>query len=310
MHIEKFIRNKRGDVVSYIIVFAALVLIGIYVFSNIKGTAKESTEVSACGIDSTLEMETQENCDIKIEKLQIKNDAKGSSGAKIYSSCADIQENGGGSKSGSYQIKTPMGDVKRVTCDMTTNGGGWTLISEEEFVASTTPPVGSGLIAKEAFSTPNYTGDAPSGWYTMFAGVSNGKTQAKTIITDTGGIRYTEVNVEIQATFSWSVDGFSNTHGNPPNRMSIDGQYVDGISVTAGGQGSRTHIHTFSPSTLGASDERRTFIGNDFTVGSTINTKVKKTIPATTAIIETRIMLDQTWQDESIGIQKLKIWVK
>ena len=103
MHIEKFIRNKRGDVVSYIIVFAALVLIGIYVFSNIKGTAKESTEVSACGIDSTLEMETQENCDIKIEKLQIKNDAKGSSGAKIYSSCADIQENGGGSKSGMFK---------------------------------------------------------------------------------------------------------------------------------------------------------------------------------------------------------------
>lgn len=432
MMLKRFMREKRGEVTTYIIVIAIAIVIGFFGFSKIKNTSKDNTDFAACGINETLEIYTNNKCknpsnnaignnsppptnnETETPKDTNTNDNgfnnggsnnnssgdKGSGTLAIHSSCAEIKANNSNAHSGTHQIKTPSGEIIRVTCDMTTDGGGWTLVSKDmlptnskldlipELPIITLPeiPIEVSILPKESLLTPNISKSAevsskassiipsisedfnilsknpistprdpiiipndpifkpidpiltpnvpivrprdpiiipndpiltptmpvnyPNGWFPIFKKSSNGVMQSTSLIANEEGIQHSEIRVEIQAEFYYTADGFNNTHGNPPNRMSLNGQYVDGISITSGNAGNRTHVHTISPATLDTNDARRNFIGNDLTIGQIINTTFTKIISTSTSIIETRVMFDQPWDDETVAIRKLNVWVR
>jgi hypothetical protein len=93
----------------------------------------------------------------------------------------------------------------------------------------------------------------------------------------------------------------------------INGQYVDGISITYGSQGARHHIHTLSPSTTDigrAGLEWLVSSGNHTETNGTNVTILSDIKPLGAEIISARLMANQDYTDEKVGIQKFKVWIK
>ena len=312
---RRFTKEKRGDVVQYIIVLSVIVVILSFAFPKIKTSMKDSTETATCNINNIIGDEKElKDCATKNNNPSDGNKppsgggSGGNTNTTIYRSCLETVTNKPSSPDGIYPIKLADGSVKNMNCDMT--NGGWTMVTNYDFSKDRTPPAGSSFVAKDELVSASYPAVAPEGWYTTFTTLSNGKMQYTNFFSNTEGITYSNVKVDMKVNFIWTADSFGNTHGSPPNRMSLDGQYVDGISVTTGAEGSRKHILTATWSANLPTDERADFIKGDFVSGITINKAVTKTVPTTNEKIETRVMLDQWWQDENIGIQKYNVWVK
>lgn len=315
---KRFTKEKRGDVVHYILVLSVIVVIAAFAFPKIKTASKDSTEQSTCHMDNLMKDASEmKDCTPKNTggtQPPSGDNSGGGSGSgggtatPIYRSCLETLEHNSSLADGIYPIKLSDGSVKNMPCDM--KNGGWTLVSNYDYSQDKTPPAGSSLVAKDPFISASYTGTAPEGWYPHFTLLSNGKMQYTNFYSNKEGIPYSNVKIDMKVNFMWTVDSFGNTHGSPPNRMSLDGQYVDGISVTTGAEGNRKHILTATLSTVMPTDERKDFIKGDTITGATINKAVTKSVPTTNEKIETRVILDQTWQDENIGIQKYIVWVK
>lgn len=230
---------------------------------------------------------------------------------KNYRSCLDILKDNKDAENGDYMVVAPNGSYQKIECNMEDDGGGWMKVADYDYLKDTTPPQNSTLQAKNAFYSTSHTDQAPAGWYPQFTTNSNGMIHAATITSNESKLPYKEVKMEMKAKLLWSIDSFGNTHGNPPNRYSIDGQYLDGISVTSGEEGSRTHLWSVTWTATLPSDARKTFIGNNLISGQNIEGSYTRILSNTlNEKIETRIMLDQTYNDENIGLQKLFIWIR
>ena len=57
----------------------------------------------------------------------------------LRESCLDILQNGESKGDGNYTIDPPCGDVREVYCDMTTDDGGWTRITDLDFSVDACP---------------------------------------------------------------------------------------------------------------------------------------------------------------------------
>ena len=129
--------------------------------------------------------------------------------------------------SGYYWVRASNGSAVRVYCDMTTScgDGGWMRVASLDFSnASTSCP--SGLQERN-----------DSGIRTC--GIESSEAAAcPSVMLSTSGVEYTKVCGKILAYQFSSPDGF-NTGSDD-----IDGNYVDGVSLTYGNT-SRNHIWTF-----------------------------------------------------------------
>lgn len=230
-----------------------------------------------------------------------------------YSSCRELLRDYPYAKSGTYPIKLADGKTHQTLCDMETSGGGWTQIKGYDYDLDSKPPEGSGLVAKGGFKG-NYDVAAPNAWYPDFTASSRGNEQMETFFVNTDGETYSEVRIDYRVVIIWSVDGWSHTHGGgTPNNRSLEGQYVDGISITTGKPGSRNHLYTItSNSSLTTTDPRYAFVQKDYRAGTgTLTGTIDRKLAApTNSPIEVRIMLDQSGVDENIGIQKFVTWVR
>jgi hypothetical protein len=317
--VNRFKKEERGSVMEWVFVLMFIGVIVLYLFPGLRTKITGEHDRSVCKIEHSISG-TEENPCPTPAPVSNGQQSGGSGGNAIITptpkpkNCLEILSRNVGAPSGEYTVYN-HGESETVMCDMATNGGGWTRLSNEQFVEDQTVPENSGLIIKESFITTNtnYTGAAPAGWYTMFPGTANGGYQWKSFMINEDKVPYTEVKMEVKLNFLWSVDSFSNTHGNAKERTIVEGQYMDGISVTQESEEGSLHLFSFTSteSTLPALDVRRSFIGSDYKVGPTINTTVTKKLTETsTDPIKVRIMLDQSWYDESIGIEKFVVWVR
>jgi hypothetical protein len=316
---KKFIRDIHGGIVEYLILIAVAGVIASFLFPTLHNNTDSWFEDMKCNVNTGIS-DSNQPCEKKPIKV-LSNKSNGTSGGgaptashdvvvlTVYNSCKEILQNQPDAQTGTYAIKAPDGNLKSVTCDMVTNGGGWMMVSNYDFSKDRTPPAGSGLVTKDPFTSTSYPGTAPAGWYPQF-NFSAGVPQNKTLYFNNDRFTFTDIRMEVKLTMLWSTDSFGNTHAGIPNRMSIEDQYVDGYSFTYGEPGSRKHLWTATVSGSAPSDQRATFLKTDIIGGTNIDKTVSKTVPSTNERIETRIMLDQSWNDENIGMHKLNIWIR
>jgi hypothetical protein len=301
--VKKFLFEKNGGVIEYVIVLAVVGVIVASIFPGLRAKISiwHSTLVDHVdqGIGNSPESDPSDPSNPTI------------SIPAYYHSCKEILNHDASSNDGTYKIVLNDSSLEDVYCDMT--GGGWTRVSNYDFSSDRTSPTGSGLVAKDPYNSTSYSGTAPSSWYPDFptwASYTSGY-QFKNFFVNNEKITYQDIKIDVDFGFYWTVDSFGNTHGSPANRMSLEGQYLDGVSITYGEPGERTHLWSLTPSGGVPSDARAAFIGSDSYGGSKITRTFTKTLAnPTDKRIETRIMLDQPWWDETISMNKFVVWVK
>ena len=151
-------------------------------------------------------------------------------------SCAEIYDYNPTTPSGYYWLKDSSNAAIRLYCDMTLTckgvGGGWTQVIKLNMTNSShqCPP---GTRLRTDLSK-------------RLCGINFSGLGCSSAIFDVHGIEYTQVCGKIIAYQDASTDAFGAVHNNPlRSNATIDGNYVDGISLTHG-TNPRKHIWTFA----------------------------------------------------------------
>ena len=133
--------------------------------------------------------------------------------------------------SGYYWVTASNGSAVRVYCDMTTScgDGGWMRVASLDF-SNTSTSCPSGLLEC-----------VDSGIRTC--GIESSEAACPSVMFSTSGVEYTKVCGKILAYQVRSTDGFGNF--GVSRTSDIDGNYVDGVSLTYGDT-PRNHIWTFT----------------------------------------------------------------
>jgi hypothetical protein len=140
-------------------------------------------------------------------------------------SCLTILQAGYSVGDGDYWID-PMGTgAFQAYCDQTTDSGGWTRITNDDYSADACPGA--------------WVADAQYGGLCARASTT-GADFIRSATFDVWDIQYTEVRGHIESHQYGSCDAFGD---NPPT--SIDDTYADVVSFSVGPAGSRTHLFSY-----------------------------------------------------------------
>jgi len=240
------------------------------------GTVTTTTDCD--DTDSAIHPGASERCNLEDDDCDgtIDDGTMGSGAACPAESCNEILADQPSSSSGSYYIDFD-GAATSTTCDMVTDGGGWTLIFSDDF--ESTPH--SGWSLSSTYSCGSWSNLL--GGYGIMAG---GEID---ILIDIYGVTHTEAWVELEymALDSWdgetayvTADGITLFSQSQNNHTSVYGEVC---GWNRGYYGSYDSTHTIDDDFAHTDDEL------ELIAGST---------------------LDQSATDESFGIDDVMLWVR
>ena len=238
-------------------------------------------------------------------------------------SCLAVLNAGRSTGDGEYPID-PDGagagaDPLVVTCDMTTEGGGFTVLADLDFSAEECPGEWVMYSSKPYCHRGSEVASAASASFPSF------------------GVSWTELHTTLTAYQYASMNAFYFAEG-----RGLDDLYVDGLSITHGAEGSREHLYTFAigMTTKGSSgydcpaqggNPPPDFVGEAYACGSANTTYgwiyawysspvfsaasvLASASAATTDDVELRLMADEESaahsDSEDIGLSSLKVMVR
>ena len=243
----------------------------------------------------------------------------------VFNSCADIVNLSLPFISGSYYIRGPSGSAVEVYCSTGNGTAGWRRVAYINANASD-------------FRCPpefNHSKDPLSCRPSKLPGCTS-------VTFAVHGIKYTSITGRVLAWQYRNPDAFSNPHGHQRAENNIDGNYVDGISITHGVSPSTEHIWTFAigiaVTNTSIDCNRCNFNKPDF-VGSDLScdynrqcdddmsychgplwddgdqcvgnaTFVRQLPKPTTEDIDMRVCMDQDPEDEGIFLALLELYVR
>jgi len=254
----------------------------------------------------------------KETKIDVKSNTIKLTGTHIENTCEEVLSNGFSYGDGNYRINFNGGSD--VYCDMTRNGGGWMRITNYNFVENpdNTP---NGFVKTVNRTLTTYTGASftlKDGWYRKDVTSADASSFIwEEIIAPTNNFAWTESMIDIDSLQAITPDSY-NVATSSRDSTTVNGQYLDGISITYGIQGNRKHIHSLTRTTTGLTRAGLEWLANsgDYTATEiAANNQRKLTIlsgkvPETTENISARFALNQLYNDEKIGFTKLVIWIK
>ncbi len=222
-----------------------------------------------------------------------------------HTSCLSIAEAGDSTGDGTYWIDPDGDGAFEVYCDMTTDGGGWTQVVSNDYQTDSCPSNELGMPAWAELSSEDL----------CYPGT---ELQASASF-DTLGVSYTEILGSMSLRVYYSMDAF-----NQPRDSTIDGEYVDGVSVTTGASGSRTHVFTYATWQVNYSDcgSVSSFIGSNYLCDSVPNEGAvwssntlfeSETFQASadgTSPIEVRMLSNEGYSNEAVGVSTIDLYVR
>lgn len=237
-------------------------------------------------------------------------------GTHIESTCENILNNGYSHGDGEYRISY-FGD-STVYCDMTRSGGGWMLLEGYDWNEDQNH-YPSNMVKTVNRTITSYTGASftfENGWYIPDSRPTVGAFDWTEVSFPTNGFTWKQTMIDIDPIYAISVDSY-NVISSTRDSVSVNGQYLDGVSLTYGEQGSRQPLLSLTPTTSGV--DRITWLNNTDSnlnnnystlshIGS--NAFVSGVKISGTEKISARFMVNQNYVDEQVGFKILKVWVK
>ena len=171
----------------------------------------------------------------------------------IFTSCRDILQRFPASFSGYYLIRLNNGYYVYTYCDMTMKCGGIT-----------------GGWSRLAYLNIHEPGaQCPTGLKQKHDPLSCARSEIEggcsSVMYTIGPMPYTHICGKINGIQYRGLDGFTKYTSIRPKNPTIDDNYVDGISLTYGNAGSRSHIWTFVASPCSLSEQSiPQFVGNHY----------------------------------------------
>ncbi len=240
-------------------------------------------------------------------------------GTHLEENCENIILNGYSYGDGEYKITLNGG--MNAYCDMTRNGGGWMRLSNYDWDKDSYN-IPNNLIRTENRTITSYTGadyTFRNSWQTRdftsseMTANPNGFYWEEVSI-PTNGFAWKQTMIDIHAYYEISIDAYR-VATTSRDSITVNGQYLDGISLTYGNQGSRNHIYSITTTTTDISRSGLEWLVNsgNYGVGENwtgSNAIVSKQKPTGTENISARLMSNQVYYDEKVGLKIFKVWVK
>jgi len=191
---------------------------------------------------------------------------------------------------------------------MSTDGGGWTRIVNDDYETDDCPSNSYELSPWSHVSSANVC--YPGAEY-----------QASATF-ETLGVSYTEIRGTMSMRVYYSMDAFNQ----PERRSGIETPYVDGVSVTTGGPESRSHVFTYAVRMVPnypSCGSAPAFVGSNYLCGSVtrepgifwfsptlFGSDTFQVSADGTSPIEVRMMSNERWTNEAVGISTIELYVR
>jgi hypothetical protein len=228
--------------------------------------------------------------------------------APTYASCLDILDANPSAESGEYTIKPEGQEEMLVQCDMESDGGGWTLIVDEDY--------------QEDACGGDWDGSSKAYCTRSAAGASSN-------VFSTRGVVWSEVRFTMGIRSVSTTDAFGWRNR---SEWSVEDNYVDGVSLTTGEAGSRAHLFTYAvghaagkcPETIGHKQpyvEAQAFVGNAYACGYPDPENahdnlfdddwfIAQAVEASAQPLEIRLMADQDVGNENVRVDSVVMYVR